>query len=305
MGLLQVEVALRQVAPTRVDSRDEEAYGLSVSAIGDSSSLAQSLRLKGEEGRAAMRKYLAAATVGLAVTAAVALFVPSALAGTQTVCPPAGLSNTTVNGGLLVTNDNYCLLQNDTISGGITILAGSDIELDASTVSGGINVTPGGEIEANPGSVFFGTPTTSTVYGGITLNHPTDWDIETTKIVGNFTVNGGSSPEASPTFCGDSIIGNAQIANVSTGVSFFGDPIDEFFDCGGNTISGSLSVSNSSFFEMEANTVGGSAFLNASDLEFNGNMIGGSLICSNGTTIESGSFQGDPSGNTVRGANRC
>ncbi len=250
-----------------------------------------------------MRKYLAAAASVAAVTVAVALFVPGALAGTQTVCPPGGLSNTTVNGGLLVTNDNYCVLYNDTIKGGITILAGSDIELDASTVNNGITVMPGGEVEANPGSVFGGTPTTSTVNGGITLNNPVDWDIETTKIVGNFTINGANS--FFPTFCGNHIIGNAQIRNVAVDFTAFGDPVDEGFDCGGNTISGSLSLTNSSFFEMEGNTIGGSAFLNGSDLQFNANTIGGSLLCSNGTTIESGSDQGDPTGNTASGANTC
>jgi hypothetical protein len=248
-----------------------------------------------------MRKYLAAAVAAVAV--AVALFVPGALAATQTVCPPGGLFDTTVNGGLLVTNDNYCVLSGDTINGGVTIQAGSDIELDASTVNNGITVMPGGEIEANPGSVFFGTPTTSTVHGGITLTNPRDWDIETTTIVGNFTVNGANS--FVPTFCGNHILGNAQIRNASVGFSWFGDPADEFTDCPGNTISGSLSLTNSTFFDMEANTVGGSTFLNASVLEFNGNTIGGSLICSNGTTIISGSDQGDPTGNTVRGANTC
>jgi hypothetical protein len=253
-----------------------------------------------------MRKYFAVTIAAAAVAAIVLVLMPSALAGTGTVCPPGGLSDTTVNGGLLVTpsSESYCLLQNDKINGGITILAGADIELDASTVNNGILVKPGGEIEANPCSVFCDSGgTTSTVNGGITLNSPVDWDIETTTIVGSFVVNGAN--ESGPTFCGNHIIGNAQIRNVSVVLSWFGDPADEFVDCPGNTISGSLSLTNSSFFEMEANTIGGSAFLNASDLQFNGNTIGGSLICSNGTTIESGTDQGDPTGNTVRGANNC
>jgi hypothetical protein len=254
-----------------------------------------------------MRKYLAATTSVAAASAAVALFVPGALAGTQTVCPPGGVSNTTVNGGLLVTEGNYCALADDTIRGGITILGhGGDIELDNSTVYGGIDVTPGGEIEVNPGSVFFGTPTTSTVYGGITLNHPSDWDIETATIYNGVTFTGALAvPFSVPTFCGNTVVGNVGMNNVTPPLSFFGDPVDEFFDCPGNTITGSLSISNSSNLELEGNTIGGSAFLNASDLQFNANTIGGSLLCSNGTTIESGSDQGDPTGNTVRGANTC
>lgn len=251
-----------------------------------------------------MRKYFGGATAVAAVAAICVLCVPGALAATKTVCPDGGLFNTTVNGGLLVTNDNYCFLVNDTINGGVTILDGSDIELDGSTVTGGITVMPNGEIEANPGSVFGDNPTTSTVYGGITLTNPNDWDIETTTIFGGVSIN-GANPENAPTFCGNHVIGNVGIRNALLVASWFGDPADEFVDCPGNTISGSLSITNSTNFETEANTIGGSVFLNASDLQFDGNTIGGSLICSNGTTIESGSDQGDPSGNTVGGKNTC
>lgn len=250
-----------------------------------------------------MKKYLAAAAA-VAAVAAICVLAPGALAAAQTVCPPGGISDTTITGGLLVTGDNYCLLYNDTINGGVTIQGGSDIELDASTVSGGITVMPDGEIEANPGSVFGDTPTTSTVYGGITLNNPNDWDIETTTVFGGLSVD-GANPENQPSFCGNHIIGSVGIRNVSFPVSWFGDSTDEFVDCPGNTISGSFSLTNASFFEVEGNSIGGSVFLNASDLQFNGNTVGGSLICSNGTTVESGSDQGDPSGNTVGGKNTC
>jgi hypothetical protein len=278
---------------------------------GEEDSRVESPDLSGEIGRAAMRKYLAAAVAVAAVSATITLFVPGALAATQTVCPPGGVSNTTINGGLLVTEGNYCVLAHDTIRGGITILGnGGDIELDNSTVYGGIDVTPGGEIEVNPGSVFFGTPTTSTVFGGITLNHPNDWDIETATIYNGVTFTGALAfPFSQPTFCGNTVVGNVGMNNVTAPATYFGDPAvddqDEFFDCGGNTITGSLSISNSSNLEVEANTIGGSAFLNASDLQFNANTISGSLLCSNGTTIASGSDQGDPTGNTVRGANTC
>jgi hypothetical protein len=242
----------------------------------------------------------------LAVSAVAALFLavtPGAVAGTQTICPDGGLSNTTINGGLLVTNDNFCTLDQVTVNGGVTVVAGSDVDLENSTVYGGVNITPGGEIEVDLGSVFGDTPAFSTVYGGITLTNPNDWDIETARISGGVTVNGASLNQ--PTFCGNTVVGNVSFRDVSVDVTYFGDPVDEFFACGGNTISGSLSLTNSSFFEAEGNTVGGSVSLSASTLEFNGNTIGGGLFCSNGTVIVPGEDPADPTGNTVSGANTC
>jgi hypothetical protein len=239
---------------------------------------------------------------GLAATAAFLAFTPSAVAATRNICPPGGISNTTISGGLEVTGGNYCVLANDTINGGVTIDAGADIELDNSTVNSGITVKPGGEIEVDPGSVFGGEFTTSTINGGITLNNPFDWDIETAHITGGVTVD--TATENLPSFCGNTVIGNVSLRNVSVDATFLGDPVDEFFECGGNTISGSLSISNSSFLEVEANTVNGSVSLSSSTLEFNGNTIGGSLLCSSGTVIVPGQ-PGDPSGNTVGGANTC
>src|SRR6266516_427307 len=255
-----------------------------------------------EGKRSAMKKSLAAATAFALAVAGVALFAPGAVAATRTVCPPGGASDTTFNGGLLVTGNNYCLLDHVTVNGGVTVDGGSDVDLENSTVNDGVNVTPGGEIEVDLGSIFGGTPTFSTVNGGIVLNNPFDWDIETAHISGGVTVNTATSEF--PTFCGNTVIGNVSMRNVSVDVTYFGDPVDEFFECGGNTISGSLSISNSSFLEVEANTVNGSVSLSSSTLEFNGNTIGGSLSCSNGTVIVPGE-PGDASGNTVGGANTC
>jgi hypothetical protein len=247
----------------------------------------------------------------LAAIAAFAAFTPGAVAATKTVCPDGGVSNTTINGGLEVTDGNYCILANDTINGGITIDYGGDIELDNSTVNNGITVNPRGEIEVNPGSIFGGTFTTSTINGGITLNQPDDWDIETAHISGGVTFNGILPPfppftNSQPTFCGNTVIGSVSMRDVSEDFMSFpttGDPTDEF-GCPGNTISGSLSISNSPG-EVEGNSVGGSVFLSGSTLEVNGNTIGGSLFCSNGTVILPGEDPADPTSNTVRGANTC
>jgi hypothetical protein len=48
----------------------------------------------------------------------------------------------------------------------------------------------------------------------------------------------------------------------------------------------------------------GIASFSGTTLEFNRNIVGGALLCSSGTIIEPGE-DGDPSGNTVRGANTC
>jgi hypothetical protein len=258
-----------------------------------------------------MKSYLAAAAAFAAIAAIVAVFTPASVAATRTICPPGGVSDTTINGGLEVTDGNYCVLANDTINGGITIVFGGDIELDNSTVNNGITVLPGGEIEVNPGSVFGGDFTTSTINGGITLNQPDDWDIETATIRGGVTFNGivpplGPFPQSFPTFCGNTVIGSVSMRDINAPFMSFpttGDPTDEF-GCPGNTISGSLSISNSPG-EVEGNSVGGSVFLSGSTLEFNGNTIGGSLFCSKGTVILPGEDPSDATGNTVRGANTC
>jgi hypothetical protein len=251
-----------------------------------------------------MKRLSVTASAFIVLTGAFASFGPPALGSTTNVCPPGGVSDTTYNGGLLVTNDNYCTLDHVTVHGGIAVTSGSDIDLEDATVNGGVAVLPGGEIEVDPGSVFGDNPAVSTVRGGIDLHDPVDWDIETAHISGSVRINGGA-PNAQPTFCGNSVNGSMRVSNVSSEVTWFGDPNnDEFFDCGGNRISGSLLISNSSFLEAERNRIGGSAILSASTLEFNGNMVGGALLCSNGTVIEPGE-DGDPSGNTVRGANTC
>jgi hypothetical protein len=249
-----------------------------------------------------MRK-VSASTAAFLIAAVIGLGSAGvAGAAVRNVCPPGGTSDSTYRGGLIVTGDNYCTLDNVTVVGGLTVAAGSDVDLEGATITGGVHVLPGGEIEVDPGSVFGDNPRMSTILGGIRLDSPVDWDIETARISGGVTIRGGV--EANPTFCGNHVVGSMSIRNVSTEGTWVGDPVDEFFECGGNSISGSLQISNSSFFEVEGNRVGGSVVLVGSSLEFNGNHVGGSLFCSAGTSIETGE-PGDPSGNDVRGANTC
>jgi hypothetical protein len=241
------------------------------------------------------------------VAAVTAVLVTSgSVAASTTVCPPGGLAYTTVSGGLLVNGGNYCTLDHVTVRGGVTVAGGSDVDLENATVNGGILIQPGGEIESDPGSVFFGSPAVSTVTGGIVLNQAVDWDIETTQITGGVNFNGFGGHHSDPTFCGNTVFGPVSIRDLLTPAAptFFGDPADEFFECPGNTITGSLSIRNARTLEVEGNTVDGSVSVGASMLELNGNSVGGNLSCSR-TTVILGGEPGDAAGNTVEGSNSC
>ncbi len=252
-----------------------------------------------------MKKALAAAAAFVVAAAGVALFAPGALAATKNVCPPGGASHTTFNGGLLVTGDNYCLLDHVTVNGGVTVVAGSTVDLENSTVTGGVRIRPGGEIEVGV-SLFAGVRSLSTVRGGIRMKRPVDWDIETAHVFGGVRITGGV--KLFPTFCGNTVYGGMSVRDVSTAMTSIGDPGETLgggeVTCLGNRIHGSLSIDHSATLVVEGNRVTGSVFLKASTLELNGNRIGGSLFCTDGTTILSGESP-DPSGNTVGGANTC
>jgi hypothetical protein len=257
-----------------------------------------------------MNRLLRCVSLSAAATLAVAAQAiggasPGALAASRTVCPPGGASHTTFNGGLLVSGNNYCLLDHVTVNGGVTVVSGSDVDLENSTVNGRVSVRPGGEIEVGV-SLFSGVRSPSTVRGGIRLNHPVDWDIETAHVDGGVRITGGV--DAFPTFCGNTVYGGMSVRDVSAAMTWIGDPGETLgggeLTCLRNRIHGSLVLENSATFVVEGNRVTGSVFLTGSTLELNGNTIGGSLFCRDGTTILPGESP-DPSGNTVGGANTC
>ncbi len=253
-----------------------------------------------------LRRSLAALSTGVLLTALLSAVFPSNAVAGPTICPPDGATDTTFHGGLVVTDGNFCSLSNVTVYGPVTVRAGGVIDLEDSRVNGGVIVQPGGEIEIGI-SLFGGTETHSIVTGGLRLHDPIDWDIETATIFGGVRIVGGV--EFNPTFCGNTIWGKVSIKDVATDETWIGDPEPEEglingLPCEGNRIHGSLSLSDSSGFEVEGNVVQGSVLLKASSLELNGNTIGGSLICSKGTVILPPAGP-DPSGNSVRGKNTC
>lgn len=236
-------------------------------------------------------------------------------AGAKLGCPSLGTPSpgTQVRGGLEV--NGVCILDGVTVNGGITVDSGGHLQVQSSTVNGGIAVLQCGEVDVNATTNNVGAPTgtTSTINGGLDINASTacsfpafsDADIWAAHINGEISLTG--SYRGTPLICSNQISGNVRINDLTIvgPVQFFiGDP-DGPFGCPGNTITGALSLRNSSRFEVESNSVGGSVLLSGSTLQLNGNTIGGSLLCSNGTVIQPGEPVEDPSGNTVRGANTC
>jgi len=233
----------------------------------------------------------------------------------QVSCPSGGTpaSGSRIAGGVEV--DGTCILDGVTVNGGITVDSGGHLQFTSSTVNGSISVMGCGELDVNATTNGVGAPTgtTATINGGIVLNASaactspalSDADIWTAQIHGEISVTGNYRRGGTPVICGNAITGDVMVDNLATVAPakfYIGDP--DFGGCTGNTITGALSVSNSSLLEVESNTVGGSVLLSGSTLGLSENTIGGSLQCSNGTVFLPADH-GEPSGNTVDGANSC
>jgi hypothetical protein len=251
---------------------------------------------------------------------AITLALPGVVRAQQRLqCPSGGTPppGSTVDGGMDV--DGICLVDQVTVNGGITVEEGGHLQLTNSTVNGGLVVLPCGEADVNATTGGLGVPTgtSSTINGGIDLAAGvvctvpgafSDVDIWTAQIEGGITMTGNYG-FAAPFICGNTIKGSVNVNNVTaipTGLfeATIGDPDSTTRSCPGNVITGTFHMTNSSIFAVESNTIGGSALLSGSTLEFNGNTINGSLRCSDGTVIVPGELT-DPSGNTVHGKNTC
>jgi hypothetical protein len=242
--------------------------------------------------------------------------------------PPPG---SVVTGGLLV--DDLCTLTDVTIKGGVTVTRDASTSQDplfefrSGRVTGGITV--------NKGNLFLGvnrftgelTHGPVTIKGGITMKQPMYYNLAEATITGGITMNGGfdwpSRCDGDPTcftgpaMCGNKISGNVTIRDDNTEQVFVGDPGEQFYangNCEGNTIHGSVFLTNSNFArksdgepsEIEGDTVTGSINVDHSTAEVYGNTVGGSLLCTNGSIMHPPPPD-DPSGktNTVTGTNTC
>jgi hypothetical protein len=252
------------------------------------------------------------------VALGIILSAPAAFAA-QNHCPSGGTPppGSTVDGGLDV--DGVCIIDNVTVNGGITVEAGGHLQMTRSTVNGGILSLPCSELDVNATTLGSGVPTntTSIVHGGIDIEASdictgggnSDVDIFTAQIDGGLSMTGRFPVGSAPYICGNDIQGGVHLNNVTVvPLGLFegtiGDPDNTFRACPVNRVSGSFHMSNSMGFAVESNIVGGSVLLSQSTLELNGNIIQGSLRCTNGTVILPGEAT-DPPGNTVHGKNTC
>jgi hypothetical protein len=164
----------------------------------------------------------------------------------------------------------------------------------------------------------------STINGGLTLNTIGAFVAADMVVRGGFTMNGsydwpsicGSDPDCfSPVpLCGSEIWGNVTVRDVNTNELSVGDPNEPLFpngDCAGNTIHGSLLISDTHFLsahgdptEIEGNTVAGAVHLDNSSAEVNGNTIAGSLLCTDGAFLRP-PLPPDLPGNVVAGTDTC
>jgi hypothetical protein len=259
-----------------------------------------------------MRRMLIPAAMALAALALLT-FAPAAGADDVMIdltvdppahsCPPSPPPGSTISGGLLV--NGPCVLDHVSVSGGVLVTSTGGLELENSSVSGGITVQQGGELDA--GHVLDSATATfnpNSISGGIKYTNGFDLDLDGATISGGVSINGSGNE---PTICKSSLGSDLRLSNFASGAPFWiGDPGEPIFasvpaDCPGNTIGGSLYVTNSQLVEIEANLIKGSVFLTSSSVDFEGNTVQGSASCTSDTP-----FADDvPAPNTVHGSSNC
>lgn len=246
---------------------------------------------------------------------AICLFPVTRVLAAGAVCPSGGIptAGQIVSGGLEVNGIcviNAAGLTAVTINGGIIVDSTGTLELENVIVRGGIFVSPGGELDVGAVAAV-GNPTgnPNTIDGGITLDGAKDVDVFGAHITGGITFTGAFL--LFPRVCGSTISGDVVVFGASGGGLAIGEPEAELLGvCLGNTIAGSIAVSNSGAgfsdggVDVEGNTVNGSVWFNASTVEFSSNKVKGSAICTGGTLVLPAPSPDQP-GNKVGGSNSC
>jgi len=273
----------------------------------------------------------------VAVALAVAAFVVPTASAASTRCPTGGTPppGSIIRGGLEV--DGFqCNLTGVTVYGGITV-DGADstgsgefpigyLSIDGSTVNGGITINGGGiDVGVDNFNSFDRTFNPTTINGGLRVNHAVFYTTADATIHGGVTMDGIRDPSTVgglavfSQMCASEVFGDVTIRNLDDVIrTFIGDPGEPFYGngafCDGNTIHGSVSLVNTTRVnpetnegsEIEGNTVTGSVHVDHSVAEVWSNIVGGSLLCTNGTVIQP-PLPGDPSSaqNAVNGVNTC
>jgi hypothetical protein len=278
-----------------------------------------------------LRKGIGGGALLAAVAAFLMAYAPTASAS-STKCPSDGTPppGSVIRGGLEV--DGFqCNLTDVTVYGGITI-DGSDstgsgelpigyLSIDGSTVYGGI-VVNGGAIDVGVDGFdsFNRTFNPTTINGGLRLNDAGFFTTADATIHGGLTMNGvrNDVPILSQ-MCASEVFGDVTVRDLDNVIRvFIGDPGEPLYGngafCDSNAIHGSLSLIDTTRVnpfthegsEIEGNSVTGSVHIEHSVAEVWSNVIGGSLLCTNGTVIQP-PLPDDPSQaqNVVNGANTC
>jgi len=272
--------------------------------------------------------------VALLASAVVLLVVlPSGAAATTVArCPSGGTPppGSTINGDVEV--NGICELTDVTIHGRVTVEATSLAEitsgvlrvpvLNGSTVDGGVVVGDGSAVIAGTDLGANLTHQHTVINGGVRLAAPLFFGLVGATLRGGVTVQGAFDWSllcegcfAGDPLCNDQIFGNVRIADNTSEAMIVGEVEEPIFpngNCTANTIHGSILMTNTNFVslsgessEIEGNDVTGAVHVDHSTAEVNENMIGGSLICTNGTVIRPPGSDDGPAGNTVNGRNTC
>jgi hypothetical protein len=251
------------------------------------------------------------AAVIMAASIATAQAASAANSTKRTVCPPASVPGTVINGGLEVVGQ--CLLTGVTINGGIQIDSKGHLTLYGSTVNGRTEVKPGGEFDSN----FPEKGQPNNLNGGVTATNSIDMDIHGGTIHGSVVFNGMTpGTGAIVSLCGVDLRGTLTIENILPGPlarfpngAQIGDSDanpDYAAPCTPNSISGSVQIRSNpgARIEVETNTIGGSVQITDSSPSVTANTIGGSLQCHEDGTL--GHWDADDSNsNNVHGSNSC
>jgi hypothetical protein len=145
----------------------------------------------------------------------------------------------------------------------------------------------------------------STISGGINYTNGYDLDLANATVSGAVVINGSLNR---PTICKSWLGADLKLSNINNGAGFVvGDPGEPIYasvpsDCPGNTIGGTLTVTNSLLIEIEANLIKGAVSISSSTVDFEGNTVGGAATCTNTTPF---SDDAPPSPNTVHGGSNC
>jgi len=244
-------------------------------------------------------------------------------ASATTACPPSPTPGSSVHGNLEVPFGSICVLDHVTVDGSVTVDSFGELYLqNGAVVSGGISAGPASTVQIAFGSSVGGGVTMDSArivtIASSTLSHGLSGKTTNLSILSS-TVTGGISVAIRGEFdlCDSKVHGSVQKSGF--GRTQIGDPPPDgevvpvaawnnvqvqYYTCGGNTITGSLTVQQGPV-SIEANKISGQgAALTVTDanLELSGNTVSGGATCT-GDIFRSSDDGDNLPGNTYGGPN--